>query len=593
MKRFQVALGPAPGQRFDVELGEDPAADSARWREPYWVSLPKPLPSSCLTVVVTEVAHGTDAAPPKTYGTTAIGDLAIFTDADGPDRVSRLVGDLAGASDCASRLPLVVGLGAAAVQPTAEAALAAKGAGRECLLEALVALEPEPKSPLVLDALTAAVSGATVDEERLLSTALRRAPTPPVAPLARLLDAPGAAIEDWGRAARLLGALDGDEAFRALLAAAGQGPPALRGEIVDALVRAPRLSATATLAAFSSAPSGEGAPVARAADLARVLPSAVRREPAARAAVVAALRAALAPDRAFELRGRAILALGALGADGDPGALEDLRRGLVDPVLRFLAIRELGDLRVGFPTGGADPRPALRAALADADPRVRETAALGLAKQKDVGAAAILIGGAKQEPWPFVRRAEIEALGQLCAPGADDLLVRAIERDVDDVRRAALGGLAHCRDSRAREVLLRVLGRRNENASLRSLAAGLLAASGDPGVAAPMAAALRRAVVESEADLAVEGVVVAVLRALGRLGGPDAVGAAATLAGDARHPFRLPAVEVLGSLCDAATGAATLRVLASGPESVAGPCRLRRRAKVRPGAIAPDLSHGG
>ncbi len=65
-KRFQLALGPAPGQRFDVEIPDDPAADAAHWRESYWVPLPKPIVSSCVTVVITEVTPGSEAAPPRT-----------------------------------------------------------------------------------------------------------------------------------------------------------------------------------------------------------------------------------------------------------------------------------------------------------------------------------------------------------------------------------------------------------------------------------------------------------------------------------------------------------------------------------------------
>ena len=74
----------APGQRFDVELPDDPAGDAAHWRDPYWVPLPKPMTASCVTVVITGVTPGSDAAPPKNFGTTAIGELAIFTELTGP-----------------------------------------------------------------------------------------------------------------------------------------------------------------------------------------------------------------------------------------------------------------------------------------------------------------------------------------------------------------------------------------------------------------------------------------------------------------------------------------------------------------------------
>src|SRR5262249_49066382 len=153
-----------------------------------------------------------------------------------------------------------------------------------------------------------------------------------------------------------------------------------------------------------------------------------------------------------------------------------------------------------------DARPALRAALADADPRVRETAALALGQQHDTESTPALIAGAKQEPWPFVRRAELEALGHLCAPGAGDLMLRAIARDVDEVRRAALVGLVHCKDPRARAVLLKTVMRANEAATVRELAAALIGESGDHAAAPQLATALRGLVNEAEGDLALEGV---------------------------------------------------------------------------------------
>jgi HEAT repeat protein len=579
VNRLQIALGPAPGQRFDVELPEEPAGDAAHWRDPYWVPLPKPVISSCLTVVITGVTPGSEAAPPKNYGTTAIGEMAIFTDADGPGGANRLVSDLASAPDCAARLPLVVALGEAAVLPTAQAVLTASGPARECLVEALTTLAPAPKNPIVVEALAAAVIGASDKEERLIATALGRAAVPPVSGLSALLASASASVEDRSRAARLLAAFDDDGAAAALLAAVGSGPPALRAAVVQAASGAHRVRAESVLAAFAAAPRNDDKVAARAADLARVLPEAVKRTPERRPDAVAALRGALGADRPFELRARAVVALGALGAQGN-ASLETLASPAAvadDSVLRYLATRELGDLKNAGPA--ADPRPVLRAALDDQDPRVRETAALGLEKQGDTTAGSALITGAKQEPWPFVRRAELQALGRLCVAGGTDLMIRATERDVDEVRRAALLGLARCRDPRARAIFLHTLKQHDENASLRALSAGLLAQSGDKGAAPEMAAALRVIVSESEADMALEGVAVAVLRSLVHLGGPEAVNAAVTLAGDRRHPFRADAAEALGSLCDPGAGSAALRSLGAAGDPLLA--RAAERAQKR------------
>jgi HEAT repeat protein len=583
VNRLQIALGPAPGQRFDVELPDDAAGDAAHWREPYWVPLPKPMTSSCVTVVITGVTPGTEAAPPKNYGTTAIGELAIFTEADGPEGASRLVSDLASAPDCAARLPLVVALGEAAVLPTAQAVMTtARGPARECLVEALTTLAPAPKNPIVVEALAAAVLGASDREEKLIAAALGRADVPPVAGLAALMSSSSASVEDRARAARILSGFDDDAAAAALLAAVGSGPSGLRGALVQATSGARRVRAEAVLAAFeAAAPKSDSKSgdqrSARAADLARILPEAVKRTPERRPDAVAALRGVLGTDHPFELRARAVVALGALGAEGSPEALASPKAVSDDSVLRYLATRELGDLKNAGPA--ADPRPVLRAALEDQDPRVRETAALGLEKQGDVTAGSALITGAKQEPWPFVRRAELQALGRLCVAGGTDLMIRATERDVDEVRRAALIGLGRCRDPRARTIFLHTLKQHDENASLRALSAGLLAQSGDKGAASDMAAALPAIVSESEADMALQGVVVAVLRSLAHLGGPDAVKAAVILAGDRRHPFRADAAEALGKLCDPGAGSAALRSMGAAGDPLLA--RAAERAQKR------------
>ena len=123
---------------------------------------------------------------------------------------------------------------------------------------------------------------------------------------------------------------------------------------------------------------------------------------------------------------------------------------------------------------------------------------------------------------------------------------------------------------------------------MRELAAALMGESGDKGAAPQLATALRGLVNEAEGDLALEGVAATALRALARLGGPDAVGAAVTLAGDKRHPYRSTAVDALGTLCDPVAGRATLRALATGtsrrwrsprrtPRSTAAGGRQRRR----------------
>src|SRR6185369_8425884 len=129
-------------------------------------------------LIITDVARGSDASPPRNFGTTAIADIDVFTELDGPAGADRLVTDIAKGIDCQQRIPLLVGLGEPALLPTAQTILTTTGLGRECLVEAL--------------------AGATAKEERLVTATLQKAPEPPVHALAELLAGrqPGGKADD-------------------------------------------------------------------------------------------------------------------------------------------------------------------------------------------------------------------------------------------------------------------------------------------------------------------------------------------------------------------------------------------------------------
>jgi HEAT repeat protein len=562
LRRFQLIMGAQADQRFDVEIPEDPQSaprsESEPWRRAYWVALPKPVASSCVTVVIGDVYHGSEAAPPRTFGTTAIAEMEIFTELDQPGGTARLVAQIVAegaAADCAARVPLLVSLGEPAIAPVVQALPTAVGPARACLIEALARLSPAPKAEPVIAALLSGLAGATEREETWLRTALLRAEPPPVAALEKRLGSESDPVADRARAARLLGALDSPAATGALLAAAGRGPDDVRAAVVAALAGSQALTPETFWAALSLDKRDVASDVT--IDLLRVLPSFLRRHPEAGARALPMLRGALGADRPFEVRGRAILAIGSLRTDDSVAALALVRGTSDEPALRLLAARELA----ADPSAAATT--ALRQALSDGDPRVRETAAQGLGERKDRAAGEQIIAGAKQERWPEVRRAELAALGRLCFPAGNDLMIRAVARDFSEVRRASLVGLAACRDARARTVLLRTLVRRDEAAAVRALAARLLAELGDKTAAPALATALRQLVSEAEADLALEVAAASTLRALARLGGAEAVSAAAGLATDPHHPYQSTAIEALGTLCDPRVGAATLRKLAA------------------------------
>jgi HEAT repeat protein len=602
LKVLTLAFGPEPERRFEVEFPEDPAAGPDKSRQPYWIALPAPVDSACLTVTIRAVYRGSEAAPAGGGGTTAISDLEIFTELDQPAGAERLIADIAGGAECRARVPLLVALGEAAVLPTAQSVLTSTGAGRECLVDALSRIEATTTSGVALDALAAALVGASAEEERLIlgtfQRAQQRAGTKPgsvgapvpIRALADLLASAKAQPEDRGRAARVLGALDDPEAARVLLAAAGSEPASLRLAIVQALGTTRQLTVAAVVTAIDAARAAGGAPgERREADLVRALPALARRTPGDRPATVASLRRALAVSKSFAVRGRAILAL---GSTGDPSVVPDLaavRETSDDAVLRFLAARELATV------GGAAALSALREALRDKDPRVREAAAQGLAQHKDRAAEEELIRAAKDEPWPFARRAQIEALARTCGAAGRDLLTRAMERDVDEVRRAAIVGVVRCKDRRARTIVLTILKARKASATLRELAGSLTGeldgARRDPTLARDVADILGGLVNEAEADLAIEGVAVSTLRALGTLRGPDAARAAATLARDTRHPYGQVALEALGEICDPGVGAKTLAEVRAGTDArlaAAAHTAEKRCAESAGGGAAPS-----
>ena len=237
IRKFQIAFGPAREQRFDVEIPVDPAADAAHWRDPFWVPLPKPMPASCVTVVVTEVALGKDASPPKSFGTAAIGDLAVFTELDSPEGAERLVADLATRARLRRAAAAADRPGPGGVLPTAQAVMGARGYRARVPGRRADDAGAGAQEPLVLEALASAVAGASDKEERLVDR--RRCARDGRAGLAAGGAAgvrQGARRRSGARGARA-GRVDDARAAAALVDALGRGPVPLRAAVVSAIGR--------------------------------------------------------------------------------------------------------------------------------------------------------------------------------------------------------------------------------------------------------------------------------------------------------------------------------------------------------------------
>jgi hypothetical protein len=332
-RHLTLLFGKNDKQNVDVDLIEDADGGSKRYREPFWIALPKPVPSTCVTVIVRDASSEREPL--------AITDLAVLTELDGPKAVDRLVEDLAHADGCVARLALLIPMGAMALAKVAATIpKTSPGKGRECLVEALSELVAigVKGGPETAAALVAALDHASGPEEKTILALLPKMEGVSVPAIAAVLADDKRSDEERARSARVLGNMKSAEAANALLAAVGHGSPALRRSVREALgaTKAPAL-ATA-LDALKNTPARAHE---RRADLLWIVAALAEREPALRAAVLAALQSTVRSDASFEERARAIAGLGLLG---DPAALAELiaiRSHSDDGVLRSLATNEL------------------------------------------------------------------------------------------------------------------------------------------------------------------------------------------------------------------------------------------------------------
>lgn len=557
-KRLAIIVGRDPAWNLEVELEADDLRGLRNHLEPFWIPLPKPVATHCVSVVVRDTTS--DKAP------LSIADLEVMTELDGPEAADRLVSSLAQSTSCQARIPLLARLGSPALaKVNAAITTAAPGPGRECLVEALDALlaTEVTATPETAAALVAAIAEATRDEEQTILKRLPSLPAVPVAAVVAILLDDKRSDQDRTRAARILAAMEQDEARAGLFAAAGRGSPALRKALRSLLAKLP---APALAAALTQLESTAGNESARRADLLSVVGALAAKGLSLRAEALTALRAPLEGEASFEERGRAIQGLGLIMDPSAVDALIAVRTHSTDAVLRSLAIGELVNAK------GPLVLSALRAALDDTDPLVREIAASALGRKGDKEASQPIIAGAKQEPWPSVRKAEITALGELCTPQGKELILRAFKKDVEDVRQAALVGIAQCYQGKATGTLLRTLGRLAESADMRQLAARLLAARKDPKTAPGLAEVMSRLLQESQADLSLEGVIADTAMALAAIRTDQAIATLAGLLSDKRPSVRRIGIDTLAMVCDPGPGAAALRAAAKDKDrSVSAP----------------------
>jgi hypothetical protein len=546
----RIAIVAAQGA-WRVEL---PDAASEPPGAAYTVDLPEPI-AGCVTVVL-EASYG----PPQ--GATAIAELEVFAD-----------GERGGGGD--ALLARIVAEGAAGAI-TAEAALARRGAAGAAAIDGELAATTDPAvrrrlihalagiaAPAAVPALRHGVAAGWVRDQDLLdviaalgalgqvqdlhdlAAGLAGAGALPVAARAAAI----AQLPVTGPGIALLVDLSGG------LTAARAGARSLRRAVIDRLSGAP-------VAALLAAVAAETRPAA-AGDLWRAMTRAARAAPAGRAAVLAAMVAALPAATDYERRYRLVDGIAALGDAAALAALDALVRGLPASAeraaLRQVAVRALGSAprpeAVQLVLDGVrdrDPgvRLAALAALGGGDAAGGWTAA-GAPGTVDDAIDNALADASAEDRWPEVRRRAVASLGARCRrPLATQALGDAVDDDRDlGVRGDALSALVQCRAPGTAERLARLWDDGKAPIELRSRAVLETAGLGDPRLGAALIEHLARWRGEAVSSTAALELAQSAAAALGRLDPPGAARALLDALDDGAFPEIVQAAALgLGAL---------------------------------------------
>ncbi len=536
LRRIGIVLGPQ--QAYWVRFSDSAAKPGAA----FWVTLPEPVATRCVTVVLDATYRGT--ATPRGSGETAISELTVLTELDlapgGAD--AALAAEVArGGSEGRQAARILASRSGGAAALAAALASASTPAAQLRLRLALAASQAPDARELAAGLAMAEATGA---DRAALTAALVRLGAAALPGLAALLTDAEAPLAARTAAADALATL-GAAARPALLTAAGAGPRGLRVAVSKALA-APEDAQPALLAAAtdSAAPAAE-------ADLWRAIELAGRAH-GFDSSVVASAAARLEGATAYELRYR-LLALVATAGDGAAlqaawRVLSSLPEDAGGEALRRVAAEALAD----------NPAPAARALLVrladNADPGVRlaVAAALGQRADADANSDALLVNRLRSDGWPAVRRRAAAALTPRCqrsAPVAEALEAALRDRALP-VRREALLALVACRAPRIEQTLERVALDAAAAMALREVAVLAIPRLGERATLEPLLKVFAAARQAAWSDPRAPRLAAAALTAMGQLGGRSASRTILAAARDASFPeIQAAAVTAAGTLC--------------------------------------------
>lgn len=408
---------------YAIELPEDASVT----RAVFDVTLPAPLHTSCLAVVLDE-AYSRGLARPE----VTLSELVAYSELDKPGAtladVARSLSGAAGGQSAEVAAEVMKRSGPSAATAILQAFPTLDTAGRMLGLEvAKAAGGCDEGARVMIFALSDGDQDVAARADKMLTTCGSAA-----AP--RLLEA---VDKDEpmtkGRAAGVLALVAPTRGLRPIGFSLGQGDVRARALLRSAFARAAKRAEPSALSELLTE-----VPVMARPEMLRALSG---RLADIRERASLATNAWLEKDPSFASRYLALEPLAELARAGDSAA-----------TTRFVAMLE-GDPEWGVRAHAAAlsrPVPAAHGALLrkleDAEPRVRE-AALRAVGEHGTSAAAVRVGALlAHDPWTFVRTAAAAALGGMApAPDLDRLLADALNDPLPAVKVEALESLARHR----------------------------------------------------------------------------------------------------------------------------------------------------
>lgn len=413
--RPRTLLLVAEDRVFRLAFERDPRFEA---EELVWFELPEPVRTSCLSLVVEETYD------PKSGKPLALTDLVVLTEVDTPDGLERLAADLDADERGEQAAMLLRRVGELAADPIREAWSSLGQNGRRRAVRVLAEAAPKKTADLLA---VAAVGDDPVAAEAATS-GIERAGEAGTRALAAFLEAKD--DTEFERTVRILGRLDSDSAFDALIAATGSGGRArrrlMREQIGGMAGRAPERRERLWSAIERADSAGESE---RMLDLMRA--AAGLPEIADRLVELAAARFAGATEFADRYR-----LLEVLAGSGSAVAQAHLLAGFEDEDRKIRAVAVVG---AGLQPDWDRARDLVRDALADDAVEVRLAALGAMAVGGLVETAATELERlGSEDPWPVVRARVVTMAGRLPEERAVALLGAAAVDESLSVQLAAM-----------------------------------------------------------------------------------------------------------------------------------------------------------